>query len=389
MDEPTSVASREAKAAFDHLTSIAAPDLGSGPAEFEMAGYAGSLSDSMVAGPFLTGVVMAGFYGDPIGGGPGVQPASADVGAPGHESGRSRSHSERAMSQSPESISSKLADPAHTGAAASTVRREDGRRGSDRCVLLLPHGGVPSKQLMASLQRRNVEVLVCLEPHDAVARVCALSREATLAERQMVRQRVGGLALIICEPEQHAELAELAELMRQYCPRCVCWQFKAASGLRGDELKPLELPEIEAEGALEAAGEVGNKAGGESPNAGGGGADGASAGRAGADERTMKLVGAADPAAPDRGVAEREDSSGSALRLSNWVRQPADNQQWLPSEIQKVNTLTQNQVLSPQELAMLLAEIPDAPAGEAASPRPGASVSASGRHPGKQTGFRP
>lgn len=389
MDEPTSVASREAKAAFNHLTSIAAPDLGSGPADFEMAGYAGSLSDSMVAGPFLTGVVMAGFYGDPIGGGPGKQPAPMDARTSGQEGERTKSHSERAMSQSPESISSKLADPAHTGAAASTVRREDGRRGSDRCVLLLPHGGVPSKQLMASLQRRNVEVLVCLEPHDAVARVCALSREATLAERQMVRQRVGGLAMIICEPEQHAELAELAELMRQYCPRCVCWQFKAASGLRGDELKPLELPEVEGADALEDDGEMGKKAGGERPKAGGRGVDGASAGRPVADERTMKLVGGTDQATAGRAAGQREDLSGSSLRLSNWVRQPADNQQWLPSEIQKVNTLSQNQVLSPQELAMLLAEIPDAPAGEAASPRPGANVSANGRHPGKQSGFRP
>jgi hypothetical protein len=208
---------------------------------------------------------------------------------------------------------------------------------------MLPPNGRPDAALLASLERRNVEMLICFDPHDVVARLCLMARQVQTAERKGLLPLPGGIALIVCEPAKVPQLASVVHTVRRYAARCVCWQFAAATPGTAASLRPLSDEEIIRAG------------------------DGAELIVGPAESSLAARTGLS--AAGQAGEAGSSRSEAPGLRLANWAISRADNPTPIQLDTLKETFPPKKPPLTSQELAMLLAEIPEIPSAAATSQR--------------------
>jgi len=198
--------------------------------------------------------------------------------------------------------------------------------------------------LLASLERRNVETLICFDPHDVVARLCLMAREVQTAERKGLLPLPGGIALIVCDPAKVPQLASVVHTVRRYAARCVCWQFAPATAGSSASLRPLSDEEI-------------LRAGDAAANA---------AAPSDSSQSTK----------PDLSLGGQSGETGSGpaesprLRLANWAVSQADNISGERSDTLKDTFPHKKTPLTSSELAMLLAEFPAIPSVAVTSRRP-------------------
>ena len=309
----------------------------------------GFSADSTVAGPYLTGIVTSGSYVAPSPSAIAVATQNLQAAATVIAVGTANLRNDQ-VKLTTDSFAIQSAGSSQTAARSHppTASRPDYlRRGADRCVLMLPPHGRPDPALLASLERRNVEMLICFDPHDVVARLCLMARQVQTAERKGLLPLPGGIALIVCEPAKIAELGSVVHTVRRYAARCVCWQFAAATPGVAASLRPLSDDEIIRAGEALA------------PVLG-----------AIVDPPTTLLTARARLFARGQaGEAESFKGEASGLRLANWAISQADNPPDGQLDTKKESVPTKKPPLTSQELAMLLAEIPIIPSAAATSQR--------------------
>jgi len=98
----------------------------------------------------------------------------------------------------------------------------------DRCVLWISRGQRPDSELLGALDRKGLEVEVCADPFEALARVCVASRAGN--DRSAARASV----MLLCDPETLDRVGEVTRLTDRYAPRARLWVFDSGSRrLRG------------------------------------------------------------------------------------------------------------------------------------------------------------
>ncbi len=322
-------------------TSASTDSRAEGPLSLPDYGAGGGFAvDSTVAGPYLTGIVTSGSYIAPL---PSAV-AVATAGGPTQTAQASQASPEALKARESEASQATAMNQAPARPHLPAVVRPDHlRRGNDRCVLLLAAHQRPDPALLASLERRNVETLICFDPHDVVARLCLMAREVQTAERKGLLPLPGGIALIVCEPAKVPQLASVVHTVRRYAARCVCWQFAPATAGSSASLRPLSDEEILRTG--DAAAEI----------------------AAGPDTSQVPRTGVS--------LGGQAGGSGSAraevpgLRLANWAISQADNPPGEQLDTLKETFSHKKPPLSSPELAMLLAEFPVIPSVAATSQR--------------------
>lgn len=92
-------------------------------------------------------------------------------------------------------------------------------------ALWLPEGVVPPPRLVQALSGKGIRVEPVRSPYAAMAAVCQASRAARAARGSVA----GGLALIVVHPEQQPDAAAVLESASKYAPGVRCWMFGPAT----------------------------------------------------------------------------------------------------------------------------------------------------------------
>lgn len=196
----------------------------------------------------------------------------------------------------------------------------------DRAVVWAPPGAEPPRPLLASLDRRGVEVTPVTDPYAALAHACRLASAA----RQSGEPAVGGVILVLCEPEALPQVRAVHAMLQRFAPRVTCWWFTQRPKLALNAVTAEELRAWDPEG------EAGEAAPGPPRDPATGMPLGASPGAAAGDTARARLsIGLAPPPSaanvprPPRGAAPvySQFISGPALRLteSDRARPAADS----------------------------------------------------------------
>jgi hypothetical protein len=117
---------------------------------------------------------------------------------------------------------------------SGSLSAETAARG-DHCVLWLPRGGAAPEVLVGALKRREVAIWACDDPFMALAHACRLQRR--------VGAGVAGSNLFICcDPARQTGLAEMVQSLRLYAPRLGQWWFEQGAS---PNLRPLLSEDLE------------------------------------------------------------------------------------------------------------------------------------------------
>lgn len=110
---------------------------------------------------------------------------------------------------------------------ASTVEEQ-----TDRCVLWVAQGWAPPAPLLESLARRQVATRVCDDPLMALARACRLQRD----------HAAGARLLVVCDPPRLPGPTAFVEHMNRYAPGIAVWCYEEGIS---PNLRPLSPEHLE------------------------------------------------------------------------------------------------------------------------------------------------
>lgn len=93
-----------------------------------------------------------------------------------------------------------------------------------RCVLWHAPGAPAPANLLASLQKRHLEVIDCTDPFAATAQLCLLQRRA--AARGARAAAAAPFILLIVFPASLPDAVDVVRAAERYAPGAVCWLYE-------------------------------------------------------------------------------------------------------------------------------------------------------------------
>lgn len=116
-----------------------------------------------------------------------------------------------------------------TAATASTKR-------DAHCVVLSPNGVEPSLELLAALDRKELNVLRVRNEFAAMSRVCRLLKSTVEDVRS--GRKASGVILLLVEPKRIAKAPDLVHAVERYAPHAAVWRYEAATSPRMKPISP-------------------------------------------------------------------------------------------------------------------------------------------------------
>jgi hypothetical protein len=126
------------------------------------------------------------------------------------------------------------AGPGVWASAAGTLLKMESERPAEpgspafRCVVWHAPGSVVPADLTAALGRRQMAIDHCCGPFAALAEVCALDREMHDASHH----GAGGVILVLVQAEALDDAAGVVRAVELYAPRVRCWRYEPAAAER-------------------------------------------------------------------------------------------------------------------------------------------------------------